>query len=557
MEKWTQIYDPLASVAAGLPQYLLSALVAAIPLFILFYMLAVRRTPGHYAAFAGTTAAVLLSIFVWKMPASMALNATFMGACFGLFPIVWIVITAVWVYNMTVESGEFEIIKNSLANLTDDRRLQALFIAFAFGAFIEGTAGFGTPVAITAAMLVGLGFNPLYAAGICLIANTAPVAFGAIGVPVVVAAQVANLDLMHVTKIVGRQLPFLSIIVPLWLCVAMCGIKRSMEVLPAILVAGFCFAITQYLSSNFHGPYLPDIMSAIATLIGLVVLLRFWKPKTTWRFDNESAPTTAVKLEYTPAQILRAWGPYLVLAAMVFVWGLQSFKDLVSSTVISFPWPGLHEMVVKTAPIVAKDAPYAAKFTLNLLTAGGTAILLSGLISSFIMPGYGLAKAIPCFFRTCYQLRFPIFTIAMILGLAYIMNYSGMSSTMGLAFTKTGAFFPFFSPILGWLGVFLTGSDTSSNALFCGLQRTTAEAVGVDPHLTVAANSSGGVTGKMISPQSISVATAASGLVGQEGNLFRFTLWHSFAMTLIVCVITYLQAYWLHWMLPPYTPPGM
>ena len=558
MQTWTQIYDPLGSVIAGFPQYLLSALVAAIPLIVLFYMLAVRRSPGHFAALAGTGSAVLLAILVWGTPVSFALNATVMGACFGLFPIVWIVITAVWVYNMTVESGEFEIIKTSLANLTDDRRLQAIFIAFAFGAFIEGTAGFGTPVAITAAMLVGLGFNPLYAAGICLIANTAPVAFGAIGVPVVVAAQVGQLDLMHVTKIVGRQLPFLSVIVPLWLCIAMCGVKRSLEVLPAILVAGFCFALTQYLSSNFHGPYLPDILSAIATLIGLIVLLRFWKPKSTWHFPHEEAPVANTnKVTYTTAQVLRAWAPYLILAAMVFVWGLQTFKDLVASTVIAFEWPGLHNMVVKTAPIAAADTPYAAKYTLNLLTAGGTAILFSGFLASFVMPGYGLGKAIPCFFRTCYQLRFPVFTIAMILGLAYIMNYSGMSSTLGLAFTKTGAFFPFFAPILGWLGVFLTGSDTSSNALFCGLQRTTAEAVGVDPHLTVAANSSGGVTGKMISPQSISVATAAAGMVGQEGNLFRFTLWHSMAMTFVVCVITYLQAYWLKWMLPPYTPPGM
>lgn len=558
MQTWTQVYDPLASLAPGFPQYLLSALVAAIPLFILFYMLAVRRSPGHFAALFGTGSAVLLSILVWGMPVGLSLNATLMGACFGLFPIVWIVITAVWVYNMTVESGEFEIIKSSLANLTNDRRLQALFIAFAFGAFIEGTAGFGTPVAITAAMLVGLGFNPLYAAGICLIANTAPVAFGAIGVPVVTAAVVGGLDIMHVTKIVGRQLPFLSVIVPLWLVVTMCGFKRAMEVLPALLVAGFCFAITQYLSSNFHGPYLPDILSAFASLVGLIALLRVWKPKTVWRFPDEAAPTVDVnQKQYTLGQIMRAWGPYIVLAAMVFIWGLQTFKDLVASSVIAIEWPSLHNLVIKTAPIAAKDAPYAAKFTLNLVTAGGTAILFSGLISCLFIPNYGFGKAIPCFFRTCHQLRFPVFTIAMILGLAFIMNYSGMSSTMGLAFTKTGWLYPFFAPLLGWLGVFLTGSDTSSNALFCGLQRTTAEAVGVDPHLMVAANSSGGVTGKMISPQSISVATAASGMVGQEGNLFRFTLWHSFAMTLVVCIITFLQAYWLKWMLPPYTPPGM
>ena len=555
MHPWTQIYDPLASLAPGLPQYLLSALAAAVPLVILFYMLAVKRSPGHRAAIVGTAAALFLAIFVWGMPAPLALDTTTMGICFGLFPIIWIVITAVWVYNMTVESGEFEILKASLASLTDDRRLQAIFIAFAFGAFLEGTAGFGTPVAITAAMLVGLGFNPLYAAGLCLIANTAPVAFGAIGVPVVVAAEVSKLDLMTVTKIIGRQLPFLSVLVPFWLCMVMCGFKRSLEVLPAILVAGLCFATTQFLSSNFHGPYLPDIMSAIATLIGLIVLLRFWKPKAIWRFPDEP-PVAAgdARAVYSTKQIIRAWSPYLVLAVMVFIWGLQGFKGMMAPTVVNIHWPGLDKMVIQTAPIAAADTPYAATFSLNLLTAGGTAILLSGIIASFIMPNYGLGKAARCFGRTCSQLRFPILTIAMILGLAFIMNYSGMSSTLALAFTKTGRLYPFFAPILGWLGVFLTGSDTSSNALFCGLQRTTAQAVGVDPHLMVAANSSGGVTGKMISPQSISVATAASGMVGQEGNLFRFTLRHSFAMTLVVCLITFLQAYWLGWMLPPYTP---
>ena len=549
MEKWLQVYDPLGHLAPGLPSYVLSALAAAVPLFVLFYMLAVRRTAGHKAAFVGTLSAVLLAIFVWKMPAMTALNATLMGACFGIFPIVWIVITAVWVYNMTVESGEFEIIKNSLASLTDDRRLQAIFIAFAFGSFIEGTAGFGTPVAITAAMLVGLGFNPLYAAGICLIANTAPVAFGAIGIPIVVAADVSKLDLMTISKIVGRQLPFLSVLVPFWVCCTMCGFKRTLEVMPAILTAGICFAGGQFLSSNFHGPYLPDIISAIVTIIGMVILLKVWKPKTTWHFPDEPASTCKPTCDYSSGQVLRAWSSYIILAGMVFVWGLEGFKSLVASTTVKFAWPGLHALVVKTQPIAA-NVDYAAMFTFNPVTAAGTAILICGFIASLIMPNYGPGKAAVCLLRTCKQLRFPILTIAMILGLAYIMNYSGMSSTMGLAFTNTGALFPFFAPILGWLGVFLTGSDTSSNALFSGLQRTTAEAVGVDPHLTVASNSSGGVTGKMISPQSISVATAATGMIGQEGNLFRFTLKHSIAMTLAVCVITLLQAYWFSWMLP-------
>jgi len=544
MGQWVQVYEPIGGIAV-------SALLAAIPLIVLFYMLAVKRTPGHYAALAGTSSAVLLAIFAWGMPVSLAINSTILGMCFGIFPIVWIVITAVWVYNMTVESGEFEKIKSSLASLTDDRRLQAIFIAFAFGSFIEGTAGFGTPVAITAAMLVGLGFNPLYAAGICLIANTAPVAFGAIGIPVIVAADVSKLDVMHISQIVGRQLPFLSIIVPMWVCVTMCGFKRSLEVLPAIIVSGLCFAVTQFLSSNFHGPYLPDILSAVVTILGMVILLRFWKPKNIWHFPDEPPAVDRANAEkYTSGQIIRAWSPYIILAVLVFIWGTGEFKALTGKFGIVIPWPGLHNLIMKTAPIVTTDVAYGATFGLNVVSAAGTAIFLTGIISSFVMPNYGIGKGLACFMRTIVQLRFPILTIATILGLAYIMNYSGMSSTLGLVFTHTGALFPFFSPIIGWMGVFLTGSDTSSNALFSNLQRTTAEAVGVDPHLTVAANSSGGVTGKMISPQSISVATAATGMVGQEGNLFRFTLLHSMAMTFVVCVITYLQAYSLKWMLP-------
>jgi lactate permease len=539
---WIQAYNPLGNIA-------LSAFVAAIPLFVLFYMLAVRRSPGHWAALLGTASAVVLAILVWRMPVGLALDATIMGAAFGLFPIVWIVLTTIWVYNMTVESGEFDIIRNSLACITDDRRLQALFIAFAFGSFIEGTAGFGTPVAITAAMLVGLGFNKKYAAGICLIANTAPVAFGAIGIPIVVAAKVADLDLMRVSQIVGRQLPFLSVVVPLWLCVTMGGWKRSLEVLPAVIVAGLCFACSQFLVSNYVGPYLPDVISAVVTILGLGFFLRVWKPSRVFHFADEK-PTGPVTCLYSPGQVFRAWNPYLILAVMVFLWGLESVKAVLNPIGVTFPWPGLHNLVIKTAPIVAKDAAYAATYSLNIGSAAGTAILISGILSILIIPNYGFARAVTCFGKTAKQLRFPIVTIALILGLAFIMNYSGMSTTLGLALTATGSLFPFFSPILGWLGVFLTGSDTSSNALFGSLQKTTATQIGVDPALMVAANSSGGVCGKMISPQSISVATAASGLVGEEGSIFRFTLGHSIAMVLIISVLTLLQAYVLKWMLP-------
>ena len=549
METWTQVYDPLGKVLAGMPPYVISALVAAIPMYILFYLLAVKRAPGYIAAFLSTFIAVVLSIAVWGMPASLALNSVVLGACFGLFPIVWIILTGVWIYNMTVESGQFEIIKASLAAMTDDRRLQALFIAFAFGAFIEGTAGFGTPVAITAAMLVGLGFNPLYAAGICLIANTAPVAFGSLGIPVVTAGVVTGLSDLHISAIAGRQLPFLSVIVPLWLCVTMCGFKRSLEVLPAIIVSGVCFGVTQFLASNFHGPWLPDILSAIVTILGLICLLRVWKPKHTWQFPDEP-PVAAAAHNYTTGQILRAWSPYIILAFTVLIWGLPTFKALVAPTQAVIHWPSLHNLVIKAAPIVTKNAPYAATYLVNPVTAAGTAVLLSGLIATFLMPNYGLGNAVAALGRTVVQLRFPIFTISMMLALAYIMNYSGMSSTLGLAFTNTGGLFPFFAPMLGWLGVFLTGSDTSSNALFGSLQRTTAEGLNMDPHLMVASNSTGGVTGKMISPQSISVATAATNMIGQEGNLFRFTLLHSLAMLLVLCVITFAQAYWLKWMLP-------
>lgn len=542
---WVQQYSPVGGV-------LTSACLAAIPLAILFYMLAVRRAKGHIAAAAGLIGALLVAILVWKMPVGLAVSSTLYGAAFGLFPIIWIVITAVWVYNMTVESGEFEIIKDSLARLTDDRRLQALFIAYAFSCFIEGTAGFGTPVAIAAAMLVGLGFTPLWGAGIALIANTAPVAFGAIGVPLIVAAQVSGLDQMTVSAIAGRQLPILALIVPLWVCVTMCGFKRSMEVLPAIIVAGVCFAGAQFLMANYHGPTLPDIASAIATIVGLVLLLKVWKPSSTFRFEGEAA----TKLEgsgYPAFVVLRAWGPYIVLAIFVFFWGLPEFKKVLNAVpgaLKAFEWPGLHGDVMKTAPIVAQDAVYGAKFTFNWLSAGGTAILLSGLVSVPFMPKYGFGNAVACFGRTFKQLIFPIITIAMILGLAFLMNYSGMSSTLGLAFTHTGWLFPFFSPLLGWLGVFLTGSDTSSCALFGGMQKDTAIAVGMSPELAVASNASGGVTAKMISPQSLSVATAATNMVGQEGNLFRFTIGHSIAMTLILCVLTYLQAGPLRFMLP-------
>ncbi len=544
VEAWKQVYTPI-----GDGGYLLPALVAGIPIYILFYLLAVKKVKGHLAGACASLAALLLGVFVWGIPASTAIGSYTYGFVYGLFPIVWIVITAIWVYNMTVESGEFEIIKSSLACITDDRRLQAVFIGFAFGSFIEGTAGFGTPVAITAAMLAGLGFNPLYAAGICLLANTAPVAFGAVGIPITAVAAATKLDEMTISAIVGRQLPFLSIIVPVWLSVTMCGFKRTMEVLPALLVAGCAFAGTQFFLSNFHGPTLPDIVSAIVTIVALWAFLRVWKPKNVWRFPDEPASTGPAVCNYNAGEILRAWMPYLILAVLVLIQGWPSVKKVLAATInIQVEWPLYHNMVAKM--VNGQWTPQAVKYAFQPLAAAGTAILLSGFISIFLMPGYSVGKAIACFGRTIYQLRWPIVSIGNIVGLAFIMNANGMSTTLGLALAGTGVLFPFFAPILGWLGVFLTGSDTSSNLLFGNLQKTTAQAIGVSPELCVAANTSGGVTGKMISPQSISVAVAATGLHGKDGDIFRFTLWHSVAMVLFISTLTMLQAYVFTWMLP-------
>jgi lactate permease len=542
---WTQIYNPLGNIA-------LSALVAGIPLIAILYMLGIRRAPGHHAAMLGTGSAVLLAIIVWGMPVSLAVSSTLLGMLFGIFPICWIVISGVWIYNMTVESGEFEIIKNSLASITDDRRLQALFIAFAFGAFIEGTAGFGTPVAITAAMLTGLGFNPIYAAGICLVANTAPVAFGSIGIPIITAGQVTGLDPMKISQIVGRQLPLLSVLVPLWLVILMGGWKRSVEVLPAVIVAGLSFALTQFFASNYLGPMLPDILSALVCIVSLLLFLRVWKPAQVFHFPDEKPSTiTQGTLDYSLGRVIQAWAPYLIMAVMVLLWGLDPVKKVLNGIYMGvFNWPGLHNEVIRAVPIVAKNTPYAAQYIFNFFSAAGTCVLFAGLLAVLVMPNYSHGRAVQCLGKTIKQISFPILTISLVLGLAYIMNYAGMSATLGLAFTSTGHFFPFFAPILGWIGVCLTGSDTSSNALFGNLQKTAAEQLGIDPNLTVAANSTGGVAGKMISPQSISVATAATGWIGHESDIFRFTLKHSVGMCLVIAILTYLQAYTLRWMLP-------
>lgn len=537
---WTQVIDPFNNIT-------LSSLVALIPILFIFWALIIKKMKGYLASLIATAIAILIAIFVNGMPVNLALLSTANGALYGLFPIGWIVITAVFLFNITVKSGQFEIIKHFMASITSDRRLQALLIAFSFGSFLEGTAGFGAPVAITAAMLVGLGFNPLYAAGICLIANTAPVAFGAIGIPITVASQVTSIPEMAISQMVGRTLPILSVLLPFYLVILMAGVKKTKEVIPAILVSGISFAFLQWFSSNYLGPALPDVIAGIGSIVILIVFLRFWKPKNIWRFQNEPPPTINVEEKYTTGQIIKAWSPFILLTVMIIAWGMQPVKNLFNSFgQIQFEFPGLHNVIIDKNE---KAIPHIYKF--NYLSASGTAILLSAIISLPLI-GLKFREGIKIFFATLHQLRFPIITIASVLAFAYIVNDSGITITMAEALAGTGFLFPFFAPVLGWLGVFITGSDTSANALFGKLQAATATSIGVDPVVTVAANVSGGVVGKMISPQSIAVAAAAGHLVGRESELFRFTVKHSFIMLIFICFIVLGQAYLYSWIIPKY-----
>lgn len=538
--KWPQIIDPLNNIA-------LSVLVAAVPILFIFWALIIRKMKGYQASLIAIAIAAFIAILVYGMPVKLALLSIGHGALYGLFPICWLVIMSVFLFNLTVKSGQFEIIKHFMASITSDRRLQALLIAFSFGSFLEGTAGFGAPVAITAAMLVGLGFNPLYASGICLIANTAPVAFGSIGIPITVAAQVSGIPEMPISQMVGRTLPILSVILPFYLVTIIAGFNKAREVLPAVLVSGVSFAFLQWFSSNYIGPSLPDVIAGLGSIISLMVFLRFWKPKTIWRFANEPAATLTTDVTYTGGQMLRAWSPFIALTIMVIAWGMQPIKDVLNSLGLhQFEFPGLHNA------IQGADGNLIPKvFKVNYLSAAGTAILTASL-ASIPMVGLTYREGGQVFIATLKQLRFPILTIAAVLGFAYIVNDSGITLTLAEALASTGILFPFFAPVLGWLGVFITGSDTSANALFSKLQYATAQSIGVDPVVTVAANVSGGVVGKMISPQSIAVAAAAGDLVGQESQLFRFTVKHSFMMLGVICLITLAQAYVFQWLIPVY-----
>lgn len=569
MQPWTQIYTPSGSLW-------LSAAIAAIPILFFFVALAGLRLKGHVAAAITLLLSLAVAIFEYGMPVKMALASAGFGFAYGLWPIAWIIVTAVFLYKIVVKTGQFDVIRASVLSITDDQRLQLLLIGFSFGAFLEGAAGFGAPVAITSALLVGLGFEPLYAAGLCLIANTAPVAFGAMGIPMIVAGQVTGIDPFLIGAMAGRQLPLLSLFVPFWLVFIMDGKRGVKETWPAALVAGGSFAVTQYFTSNHIGPELPDITSSLVSLVALAAFLKVWQPRRASKPAHVSARVGvsggAATLggfgggasfgsgarqasPYTAAQTVRAWAPFLLLTAIVTIWSTKSFKALfaakgaLAQTVLSFHVPALDMLVVRAAPIVSSPKPFDAVFKLDLISATGTAIFLTAVLS-IVLLRMKPRDALAAFFETVNELRRPVLSIGLVLAFAFVANYSGISSTLALALAGTGAAFPFFSPFLGWLGVFLTGSDTSSNALFASLQNTTAHQIGVSNTLLVAANSSGGVSGKMISPQSIAVACAATGLVGKEASLFRFTVKHSLFFAAIVGVMTLVQAYVLTGMIP-------
>jgi len=532
---WHHDYDPL-----GDPW--LSTLVAASPIFVLSILIGVLRKPAWTAALAGLATALVVAIAAYGMPAELAVSAALYGAAFGLLPIGWIVFWAVVLYRITLETGRFEIIKDSIGGLTEDRRLQALLVAFAFGAFVEGAAGFGTPVAVAAAMLTGLGFSPFFAAGLCLLANTAPVAFGAIGIPVVTLAGTTGLSELTLSAWVGRICAPVSLFIPAYLILVMGGVRALAGVLPAAIVCGACFAGVQLAVSTLVGPQLVDILAALAAIVGLVALLKVWQPRDALVLPGERFAHTAPR-SHGFGPTLRAWSPYLLLVAFVLAWGWAPSKAALETTNVVFAWPGLHDEIVRMPPMVAAPTPYAARYTLNWLAAAGSACALATLASAVLLR-VPARTYVGILGRVLRQLGFSLATIACVLALAHLMNYSGAVVTLGLAFAATGALFPFFSALVGWLGVFLTGSDTSANALFGNLQVVTATRLGFDPAIMAASNSAGGVMGKMISLQSLAVAVAATGMArSEEARLFRFTLRHSVLLAAVLGVLTTIYAY--------------
>ncbi|HTG30885.1 MAG TPA: L-lactate permease [Methylomirabilota bacterium] len=554
---WTQVYDPFG-------HWWLSTLVAAIPILVLLTLLAGFRVRPHLCAMAGAAAAIIIAIVAFGMPPRLAVISFLYGGAFGFLKIVWIVIAAVFLYDISVDTGQFEIMKQSIAAITPDRRLQVLLVAFAFGAFLEGAAGFGAPVAIAGAFMIGLGFRPFQAAVLNLIANTAPVAWGAIGTPVHTLAAVTTLPESDLSAMVGRILPWTALIVPFWLVRTFVSWSETFEVFPAILVVGISFAGVQYFWSNHVDSNLVDIAAGIASIIATLLFLRVWQPKRIWRFEDERGEDAAkVKrgefaVVHTPGQLAKAWMPFALLSMFVLLWGLPTIKTAMGKyTTPAFKtggWavPYLHQAVFRAQPVVMKPTAENAKFDLNWLTATGTGCFLAAVIAGLLL-GLKPGRIFKIFGGTMYRLRFAIIAMACMLGLGYVTRYSGMDAVLGLAFTRTGWFFPFFGAYIGWLGVALTGSDTASNALFGGLQRITAQQLNLSPILMCATNSAGGVMGKMIDAQSICIATAATNQVGNEGSIFRFVFWHSVALAAIIGVIVMLYAY----VFPQFIPHGL
>jgi len=547
---WQQAYNPFGSMVV-------STALAAIPVVVMLVCLGLLHVKAHFAAGLGLLSALVIAVFAFGMPAGMAGRAAFLGGITGLLPIGWIVLNIIFLQQLAEQNGSFKVLQDSLSGITEDRRLQLLLIAFSFGAFFEGAAGFGTPVAVTAAILIGLGFSPLAASGLSLIANTAPVAFGALGTPVITLAKVHGYDLMQVTAMIGRQLPFFSLLVPFWLIWAFAGRKAMLEVWPAVLVTGVSFAIPQYLVSNFIGPELVDIIAAIISMVSLILFLRVWRPRTIWRSvslkgheSDSGEPVAGVQpvVRHSRTELIRAWTPWAIMTVFVFLWGLPSVKTWLNGIYApNFPIDGLHNMIEKVAPVVPKPTAEGAIYAFTLLSATGTGILLSAIVGGLVSK-YSVGQLIVAYGRTLNLVKYSLLTIVLMLALGTVTRYSGLDTTLGLAFANTGVLYPFFGTLMGWLGVALTGSDTASNVLFGGMQKVAADQLGLSPNLMGAANSSGGVMGKMIDAQSIVVASTATRWFNHEGDILRYVFFHSIALACLMGLLVTAQAY-----LPPFT----
>ena len=534
---WSQVYDPLGNA-------FLSTICAALPVVVLLGTLGLLHFKAHNAALLGLASSMAISVLVFGMPFAHAASSIVFGVCYGLFPIGWIILNVIFLYQLTNHRGLFNVLRDSLTTVTKDRRIQLLLIAFSFGAFFEGAAGFGTPVAVTGAILIGLGFSPLAASGLSLIANTAPVAYGALGTPIVTLQAVTQLDLLELSAMAGRQLPFFSILVPFWLIWAFAGFRGMLAIWPATLVTGVSFAIPQFLISNFHGPWLVDVVSAVISMGALALFLKVWQPLEIWTSTGGggTAPDTSAP-QHSSQKVMQAWTPWIILSVLVFLWGLPQIRAFLNGiSVFNFPVPNLHNLVLRVPPVVVKPTPEGAVFALNWLSATGSGILVASIIAGLVM-GYSLRELAKAYWDTLKLVRFSLLTIAAMMAIGFSTRYGGLDATMGLAFATTGILYPIFGTLLGWLGVALTGSDTSSNVLFGSLQRITAEQLGLSPTLMAAANSTGGVMGKMIDAQSIVVASTATRWFGHEGEILRYVFFHSLALAFLMGLLVFLQAY--------------